>query len=207
MQVNSIVLRIGRQLLRRLPALCRLFICTEYKLDELLHAAVEDEQARRTRSANPSAQNSQTATKSHSLHQNDSAVGMLADAFAEIVMDLDIKVPFHDPEWPLATAWRLHLATARDQLIIARHDALETYIANHQTASWTAMDCIELVHLPRTTQTNTGLVKLWNQKIARGTQLQVHILLDAHVFLHHRCQRWTLEGCHELSQVHAEGSR
>jgi len=86
-------------------------------------------------------------------------------------MDLNIKVPFHDPDWPLAAVWRLHLATARDELIAARQDALESYIAGYPNEAWTAMDCLELVHLPRTTQTDAGLQTLWDQKIARGIQL------------------------------------
>jgi len=157
-QANAIVLRIGKQLLPRLSPLARLYLCTEYDLDGLLRRAVENERARRTR-------------VKHLLRLNatPTVVSMLSDAFSEIFTDLDVKLPFHDPQWPLSTTWRLHLATARDQLATGRRSSLERYIAScRPDETWSGNDCLQFIHLPQTTQTDAGLHKLWSDKLALG---------------------------------------
>jgi len=107
----------------------------------------------------------------------DNTSAILLDAFVDVVLDFDIKLPFDDPEWPLSTFWRLHLATARDQVSAARRDAIEKHVTDWPDADWSGMDALQFVHLPQTTQTDSGLRALWDKKIAQGTPAVALLLL------------------------------
>ena len=94
---------------------------------------------------------------------------MLADAFADVVLDFDVKLPFEDPEWPLSATWRIRLATARDQVSAARRVALDGWINSYRQNNLGGMEAYQVLHLPQSVRTTSGLQKLWDEKYISGT--------------------------------------
>jgi len=175
LQANNIVLRLGRHMLLQATPIACLFICTEFGLDDLLREVLESEQARRIRDTNRLPRNPRdpAVPPADLLPEplDDNIPGGLANSFIKVVMDFDIKLPFDDAEWPLSLFWRLHLATARDRVSAARRDALDRHVIEWPNTDWSGMDVLQFIHLSQTTQTDSGLHALWDEKIARGKQL------------------------------------
>lgn len=110
-----------------------------------------------------------TETSTRPSAQADSGVGMLADAFADVVLDFDVKLPFEDPEWPLSASWRIRLATAREQVSAARRVALDSWINGYRHNNFGGMEAYQVLHIPQTVRTASGFQKLWDEKINTGT--------------------------------------
>ena len=170
LQANAIVLRLGKHLLMRISPLACLSICAEFDLDGLLSTALVDVRAGYTStSARAAGNNAATGTGTRQFARSDAGVGMLSDAFIDVVLDFDVKLPFEDPEWPLSASWRIRLATARDQISAARRVALDTWINTYRQSNLGAMEVYQVLHLPQTVRTASGLQKLWDEKSNSGT--------------------------------------
>ena len=170
LQANAIVLRLGKHILKRISPLACLSICAEFDLDGLLSTALVDVRAGyASMSARAASNGAVTETSTRPSAQADSGVGMLADAFADVVLDFDVKLPFEDPEWPLSASWRIRLATAREQVSAARRVALDSWINGYRHNNFGGMEAYQVLHIPQTVRTASGFQKLWDEKINTGT--------------------------------------
>jgi len=130
LQAGGIVYRLVKLLIPALDPLARLSLCIELSLDELQQERIQGRSIPRSsatkHTAPPPA--SGTVDNTQPTGKSDQTSRILADAFVVVVLDFDVKLPFHDPRWPLSASWRLHLATAREQVAEARRKATGDWV-------------------------------------------------------------------------------
>jgi len=156
--------------MQKLDAFARLSLCVELCLDTLQQEALR---SRSLGSAVDKEERTDSAAdeETGSLQDPDRASGWLADAFVAVVLDFDAKLPFYDQAWPLDAIWRLHLATAREEVSEGRRAAIDNWASSQRNRErvFRSMDVFQATHLPQLTHSKSVLERFWKETVARGT--------------------------------------
>ena len=133
LQATGTVVKLAIQLMSELPPLARLSLCRELDLDEVQRIASSAEAARQSRAVKTAELRGHPTEPELKPQESDTASAdspirdlLLFNAFRDVVLDFSLQLPFTDSSWPVDDWMKVHLATAREQLVEGRrHKVLQ----------------------------------------------------------------------------------